>query len=232
MIEDNNGDQNSQSNEQQQEPSWWIDEGKPGVGERPDWLSPKFRTAADLAKSYSELEKRVGTAPEEYDFTRVDWVDPEYEGFKDLQKVAKDKRVPKDVMDKVLDTFDSYFSEGRIDPKAELAKLGDNAQQRIEVLNNWAQSNLSEDAFNVLTSSIKTADGIKALEEIRSRMMDNNTQIPGQGSSDNTQVSLEEVQAELQNNLERYKTDPKYRKELEAKIRLAAGNSPFTEKHA
>ena len=58
-------------------PSWFIDEGRAGVGERPSWLSDKFKTAADMAKSYSELEKKFGTAPEEYDFSKARFIDPD-----------------------------------------------------------------------------------------------------------------------------------------------------------
>jgi len=39
--------------------------------ERPQWLPEKFKTPEDFAKSYSELEKKIGTqpkAPEEYDY--------------------------------------------------------------------------------------------------------------------------------------------------------------------
>jgi len=38
--------------------------------ERPEWLPQKFKTGEDLAKSYGELEKKIGAytgAPEAYD---------------------------------------------------------------------------------------------------------------------------------------------------------------------
>ena len=43
----------------------------PADAERPQWLPEKFKTPEDFAKSYSELEKKIGSvekAPDEYDY--------------------------------------------------------------------------------------------------------------------------------------------------------------------
>ena len=38
--------------------------------QRPEWLPEKFKTAEDLAKSYTELEKKItNRVPEQYDFS-------------------------------------------------------------------------------------------------------------------------------------------------------------------
>jgi len=39
-----------------------ITQVKTGEGERPAWLDPKFKSPEDLAKAYSELEKKMGSA--------------------------------------------------------------------------------------------------------------------------------------------------------------------------
>ncbi len=106
------------------EPTWWLDEGIPGIGEKPSWLGDKFKTAADLAKSYSELEKRVGTAPDDYDFARSKSLDPDYVPFQEMLELAKQRRVPKDVMDKMIDSVDKYFDEFKTNEDEEFKKLG------------------------------------------------------------------------------------------------------------
>src|ERR1700676_124916 len=85
-------------------PSWLIDEGLPGVGERPSWLNEKFKSVADLAKSYTELEKKVGTVPDEYDLSKSKFIDPAYAPIQDMLQLAKDKRVPKEVIDKMVES--------------------------------------------------------------------------------------------------------------------------------
>ncbi len=213
------------------EPSWFIDEGIPGVGERPSWLSDKFKTAADLGKSYSELEKKISVMPEEYDISNSKFLDGDYGPIQDMLQLAKDKRVPKDVIDKMIESVDKYFDEFSIDYDEEAKKLGDNAKEKLTVLDNWAKANLSGESYEALTRSLTTADGIKALDELRGKMMSSTTMVPGGNESAATNVaSVDELQAELSNNLAKYKSDPDYRKNLQGRLELASKNSNYIDK--
>jgi DNA repair ATPase RecN len=213
-------------------PKWFIDEGVPGVGERPSWLSDKFKTAADLGRSYGELEKKFGTAPEEYDFSKSRYLDPDYAPFQDLKQLAKDRRVPAEVMDKMLESVDKYMDEFSTDPKDEIKKLGDNARERLTTLDNWAKANLSKDSYEVLTSNLRTAESIKALEELRGKMMSTNTHVPnGNDSATHTSETVEDIKMELSNNLAKYKADPKYQKDISSRLEIAAKGAPgFVDK--
>jgi hypothetical protein len=207
-------------------PNWFIDEGIPGVGERPSWLPDKFKTVADMAKSNAELEKRLGTVPENYDFAKSRFLDPDYVPFQELQAIAKEKRVPQEFIDKMLESVDKYVDEFRTDTEEELKKLGDNARERVITLDNWAKANLSKEAYEGLTNSLNNADAIKALEELRGKMMSNTPQVPNNQGNVPSSTSLEDLKMELQNNLQKYKTDPKYRDDLSKRIELAAKNTP------
>ena len=213
-------------------PSWYWDDNTPGVGDRPDYLPEKFKSVADAAKSYSELEKRFGNAPNEYDLSKGEsWIEPDYEPFKEMLGLAKDRRVPQDVVDSMLDSVGKYLDEFKIAPSEELAKLGDNAEERLKVLDTWAQSNFSKETYEALTSHLNTANAIKAIEEIRTRMNANTTVIPGNNADlASTAPTLQEVQAELNNNLDRYKKEPAYRREITAKIEAASKNSGYVDK--
>lgn len=213
------------------EPSWWIADGVPGTGDRPEWLESKFKNVAHLAESYKELEKRVGYVPEDYDLNKSKYLDPDYAPFQELKELAKEKRVPKEVMDKMLESIDKYMDEFSVDANEEVQKLGDNAKERLTKLNNWAKANLSQESFDALTGSIRTAEGLKALEELRGRMMENNTTVPnGNEGSESNGITLQQVRDELTTNLEKYKTDPKYRAELQQRMELASKGSDYVEK--
>jgi hypothetical protein len=218
-----------QNNDQ---PKWFIDEGIPGIGERPSWLNEKFKTVADLGKSYSELEKKVGTPPEEYDFSKSKYIDPSLEEFNELRKVAKDKRVPQEVMDKMLQSFDSYLDKNTINPDEEMKKLGENAKERLSTLENWAKANLSKDSYDALTNNLRDANSIKALEELRTKMMSNTPHVPnGNDGATHNSASLEDIKLELANNLEKYKTDTNYQKDIRRRLEIASKNAPgFVDK--
>lgn len=213
------------SNENEQ-PTWFIDEDIPGIGARPSWLPEKYKTIADMAKSNSELEKKLGTAPEKYDMSKSKFLDPDYEPFQELQSFAKDKRVPQEVMDKFIESIDKYVDEFRTDPSEEIKSLGDNAKERIEILDNWAKANLSKESYEALTSSITNASSIKALEELRGKFMSNTPQVPGNNGNITSSASLEDVKMELSNNLQKYKTDDSYRKDIQRRLEIAAKNHP------
>ncbi len=206
-------------------PSWYWDENTPGSGERPQFLPEKYKSVADVAKAYKELESRLGTAPKEYDFSKGEaWIEPDYEPFQEMAEFAKSKHVPQEVMDKFLDTVGTYLDEFRTDINEEKAKLGEKASERLQLLNNWAKSNLSEKSFNALTMGMRTADQIEALEELRGKMLNNNTLVPGGNvSSGNGGLTIEEYRSELNANYAKFKTDPAYRKEMERKLESIVG---------
>jgi len=206
-------------------PSWYWDENTPGTGERPSFLPEKYKTVADVAKAQRELESRLGTAPNEYDFSQgASWVEPDYEPFIEMAEFAKSKHVPQEVMDKFLGTVGLYLDEFKTDINEEKAKLGENASERLQILNNWAKSNLSEKAFQSLSAGMRTADAIEALEEIRNKMLSTNTIIPnGNAAVTQAGMTLEEYRSELNTNFSKYKTDPYYRKEMERKLETIMG---------
>lgn len=202
------------------EPSWWLDDNTPGVGERPDWLPSQFKKASDVAKSYQELQKRFGEAPAEYNLEAgKGWLDTDYEPFQEMIQFAKSKRVSQEVLDTMLSSVGKYLDEFSIDYDEERKQLGEDADKRLDVLNNWAKSNLSEKSYEAITNNLRTADAVLALEELRSKMLDTNTMIPGNEQSQGDGVhSLEDLQLELTQNIEKYKSDARYRREITAKI--------------
>lgn len=210
---------------QSEGPSWFWDENTPGSGERPSYLPDKYKSVSDVAKAYKELESRLGHAPKEYDFSKGEaWIESEYEPFKEMAEFAKSKHVPQEVMDKFLDSVGLYLDEFRTDINEEKTKLGDNASERLQILNNWAKSNLSEKSFNALTTGMRTAEQIEALEEIRNKMLNNSTMVPGNNTGvASGGMTLEEYRSELNSNYAKYKTDPAYRKEMERKLESIVG---------
>lgn len=213
-------------NDNADSPTWFIDEGLPGIGARPSWLPDKFKSVADLAKSNAELERRLGTAPDKYDLTKSKFLDPDYVPFQDLQNFAKEKRVSQEVMDKFIESVDKYVDEFRTDYSAELNALGENAKDRVELVDNWAKANLSKESYEALSSSINSAGSIIALEELRGKFMSNNPQIPNHNGSIAAPVSLDDLKTELSTNLQKYKTDETYRKDIQKRLEIASKNEP------
>lgn len=224
-IPEGNTEGDNQGSTGNDTPGWYWDSNTPGQGDRPDFLPDKYKSVADVAKAYKELEQRLGQAPKEYDFSKgSSWIEPDYEPFQHMADFAKQHHVPQTVMDKMLETVGLYLDEFTTDINEEKAKLGDRATERLQKLNNWAKSNLSEKAFATLSASMRTAEQIEALEEVRSKMLENSTLVPGgNAAATGGGPTLEEYRSELNANFAKYKTDPHYRKEMERKLESIVG---------
>ena len=204
------------------EPSWWIDKETPGSGDRPEWLPEKFKAVEDVAKSFRELEKRLGSAPDKYDWSKGEsWIDPEYEPFQQMAEFAKSKHVPQEVMDNMLETVGTYFNEFNTDYEAERQALGENADERLNTVDNWAKSNFSEETYEALVANMRTAKDVQAIEEIRKKMVSETTAIPSGKETAEPKLTVKDIQAEMVQNYDRYKTDARYREEIKTKISKA-----------
>ena len=204
------------------EPTWRWDKETAGSGERPGWLPEKFKTAEDVAISFKELEKRLGSAPEKYDWTKGEsWIDPEYEPFQKMAEFAKSKHVPQEVMDNMLETVGAYFDEFNTDYAAEREALGENADDRLNTVDNWAKANFSEETYDALVGNMRTAKDVQAIEEVRNKMVAETTAIPTGNETSEPKITVKDIQAEMVQNYDKYKTDARYREEIKNKISKA-----------
>ena len=218
------------------EPSWHIDENTPGVGDRPEWLPEKFKSAQALAKSYGELERKIGSspsAPEAYDFGELkDKFDGSNEHIVELQDFYKENKISQDVFSKTMESISKYSDSFNVDISAEKAKLGTDADKRLETLDNWAKANFSENSFKALTASLGTAEAVLAMEEVRNKMLGSTQTPPASTDSSGTEpeYTREDLEQEMMDNREKYQTDASYRKEMRVKMGRIAGGAGFVDK--
>jgi len=161
---------------------WFLTEDVKGEGDAPDWLSDRYKTVADQAKAYKELEKKMGSfsgAPDEYEIESTealeasgfDLEDPEIQGFIDM---AKDSNMSNDMLNKMLNmhaekltAFNNVSDDDIAEYKqAELQKLGDQAPQITEYVKNFAGNNLSPEEAEILADNVDSADMLLVMKKI------------------------------------------------------------------
>jgi hypothetical protein len=145
---------------------WFYADGVKGTGPRPDWYKgDKYKTLAEQARAYPEVEKKVGelTAkvkslepkppPEKYELPDLSQLGGDMEWKKDDPLLAKAFEVAKkhsisqevfnalavDVMMPIIRNYEM------IDIAAEKAALGDRADERMDGITAWAKANLPEE---------------------------------------------------------------------------------------
>lgn len=203
---------------------WFYDDGKPGEGNRPDWLLSKFKTAAEQARSFAEAEKRLGAfkgAPETYDLTVPEMPDvkfhPEDPFIKEFLDDAKKNNVSQDYVTNLLHTYVKMQKASVPNPDKEMEKLGPNAKRDLQVLAQWGNNHLSKEEFAVFKNMITTAEAVRLFEKFRTLSSNPDTQPPGS-------KSYRESEAEVRKLVHdpRFETDEDFRNDVHEKLKQFA----------
>jgi len=220
--------ENTENTAAAQEPSWYWDESTPGQGERPEWLKEKYSKVTDQAKAYIEAEKYIGQskAPEAYDLKEFeDYIDLEAEQVANLTAVAKQHKLSQEALNDILNPLKAYHKSLIPDINKEIEKLGPHAKTRIETVNTWATNNLSEKALEAIGNLPETAEVVELLDEIR-QLYAQSSRVPtgNEGTTEHKVLNAEDIQEEIKQNYQRYRTDAKYRRDLQEKLYIALGD--------
>ncbi len=211
-------------------PAWYLDEGIPGAGDRPEWLEPKYNKVSDQAKAYKEAERKLGAqiapAPEDYILDDYkDLFEIESPHILDLKNKAKELRLSQDAFKSLVDPFANYHKSLMPDKDKEIAKLGPYADMKINTVNTWASNHLSDKSLETLGVISHTADVFNLMDEIRQLHSQTVSKVPTtvQPSGPVSLLSPETVQQEIVDNYSRYQTDAGYRAQLTQKMKMACG---------
>jgi len=156
---------------------------------RPEWLPEKFNTPEDLVNSYSSLESKLGKGETELRESIMNEI--ESEAFANRPEKAGDYTLPEGMdelaTDPNIEWWSNFawengfsqdeFNEGlsRMMPEqpnldAEIEKLGDNANARIEAVALWSQKNVPEEFGPEIMRMGETAEGVQLLEHFMSAL--------------------------------------------------------------
>tara|TARA_B100001146_G_C16165169_1_gene427514 strand:+ start:397 stop:1185 length:789 start_codon:yes stop_codon:yes gene_type:complete len=139
-----------------------------------------------------------GVIPEGMQFN-LDKQNPQYVEF---GKTAHDLGLNQNQFNSVMDLYVRNEMAFMPDKKAEMQKLGDNGQARIERIDLWSKANLTDDAYNAVVKNATTGEFILAMEELIQKT--GTAELEGQGDMQK-QGPLE------RGELEQMMKDPKYR---------------------
>ena len=216
--------------------------------ERPENVPEKFwdnETKSvkhdSVLESYNNLESRFGAftgAPEAYEFSLSEELaekginlDLENPLITQFQEMAKESNMSQDMANQLVNMFvEGQYAdvlgaqeaeESRV--AEEMSKLGDNAQQRLNNIENWARANLNKEQAEGLAEMATTAASVQAIEALIAKSR--NAPMNNEEMNNVSQISQQELQA-LQfakddNGNRRMATDPEYRKMVQEKMAQA-----------
>jgi hypothetical protein len=195
--------------------------------DRPEWLPEKFKSPEDLAKSYTELSQKLGGKEEDIRSALMEEI--QKEAFSERPESAGDYQLPETVdAEEAVDndllkwwsdhSFENGYSQEEFqqgiemysqavmgnqpDLEVEAAKLGDNAEARIESASAFASKFFPEETLPAIERMCESHSGILALEAIQEALKDGNF-------SGNTQPAAQTSERELREMM----NDPRYWKD-------------------
>lgn len=203
--------------------------------ERPEWVLDKYATEgrdmneaiSEQAKAYVELQKQFGGftgAPEEYEFSLPEGVEGEIDTelplFGQFQEWAKKNNASNESANELFGLFVGYQNameeSAATDFNAEKEKLGDQADQRINQVVQWAGANLEPADMATLETMTMNAEQIGLVEKLIGKTRNTQTikthQDVSPVVSGFTEADFREAVAS-----EKFQNDPKYRAEIRKK---------------
>lgn len=150
------------------EGEYFLSEGIKGTGEAPEWYNgSKYKSVADQAKAYTELEKKFGGfkgAPKD-GYTAPEGVESGDALLEELTAFAQDTNMSQDAFGRAWDLLVAQEqSVAQVTQEQELSRLGDNAQQRIKSVEGFMKNNLDAETYEKARDLVTTADSVELIE--------------------------------------------------------------------
>lgn len=192
---------------------------------RPEWLPEKFKDPGELAKAYSELERKVGGKPS--DFSSLDQYSKEFAENGDLSeesiKAITSMGLPEPLVRAYVDG-----QKALLDTNVNMVMQAAGGQDQYQAMVEWAGNTFPEDEIDAFNNIIEggNMNAIKmAVAGLKARFeQSNGTQgrlIQGEvsGPSGGAFRSVAEIVEAMKDP--RYAKDPAYRKDVEQRVALS-----------
>lgn len=148
---------------------WYLSEGVKGEGDAPEWFdSKRFKSVDQQAKSYLELEKKFGAhrgAPKDGYAIPVGF-DGEDELVKQAIERAGKHNINQEAFNDIFELVSASAGVGQeVTVEGEIAKLGENASERIKTVETFLKNNAG-DKFGEFESLLTTAQSVELVEKM------------------------------------------------------------------
>ena len=178
---------------------YFLTDGIKGSGEAPEWyMAEKYKSVADQAKGYSELQKQFGGfkgSPKD-GYTAPEGVESDDGLYKELTTFATKTNMSQDAFG---EAWELLSTQGQVaeeySQEAELSKLGDNAAERIKTVEGFMKNNLSAEVYEEARGLVNNAQAIQLVEMLVKATAP--TKLPMDGGHNPEGLSWESIEVEM-----------------------------------
>ena len=152
------------------EGEYFLSDGIKGVGDQPEWYkADKYKSVAEQAKAYTELEKKFGgfTGAPKDGYSVIEGVESDDALWQELVSFGEKTNMSQSAMNdawELLSAQDQATEE--VSMEVELQKLGDNGVERVKVVEQYMKNNLDGDTYERLRYAVNSAEAVELIEAL------------------------------------------------------------------
>lgn len=181
------------------ENEYFLAEGIKGTGETPEWYkADKYQSVAEQAKAYTELEKKFGGfkgAPKD-GYVAPEGVEQDDALLAELTEFANDTNMSQEAYGRAWELLTAQEQAvEEVSAEQEMAKLGDNATQRLKNVEGFLKNNLDADTYTQVQDLVTTAESVQLIEAIVKATVP--AKLPIEGGEHPQGLTWADVEAEM-----------------------------------
>jgi hypothetical protein len=205
---------------------WSWAEGVNGEGEKPEWLKERYKSVADQAKAYTELEKKMGEfkgAPKDgYTLDSLEGINADDPLISHFRETFKDLNLSQKGFDRIATEFAQLQQQqATVAIEEEIKKMGPNAKQRIKETVSRIDNKFTPEVAQTIKGWLITAGDFDAFDGLLASEPRSTAPTYDQAYQQPDYESVKEVLNEKETNWKRYKEDENYRKSVSKRLHTA-----------
>ena len=215
------------------EGEFFLSEGIKGVGDQPEWYkADKYKSIAEQAKAYTELEKKFGgfTGAPKDGYAVYDGVESDDALWGELVEFGTKQNMSQAAMNEaweLLTAQEQAIEEVSIE--TEMAKLGDNAVERIKVVEQYMKNNLDGDTYEELRYAVNSAESVQLIEALIKSTAP--AKLPIDGYIQPGGITWQDIEAEMFKKDESGQmlrsVDPNHEAKIQRMMKEFGGDKPY-----
>ena len=217
------------------EGEYFLSDGIKGVGDTPEWYkADKYKSVAEQAKAYTELEKKFGgfTGAPKDGYALVEGVESDDALWAELVESGNSTNMSQSALNQaweLLTAQEQAIEEVSIE--AEMEKLGDNAVERIKVVEQYMKNNLDADTYEELRYAVNSAESVQLIEALIKSTAPAKLPIDGHiepGGLEWADIEAEMFRKDENGNLLR-SVDINHERKIQRMMKEFGGDKPYTQ---
>ena len=217
------------------EGEYFLSDGIKGVGDMPEWYkADKYKSVAEQAKAYTELEKKFGgfTGAPKDGYALYDGVESDDALWGELVEFGNSTNMSQSALNQAWELLTAQEQAiEEVSVEAEMGKLGDNAVERIKVVEQYMKNNLDGDTYERLRYAVNSAEAVELVEALVKSTAPAKLPIDGHiepGGLEWADIEAEMFRKDENGNLLR-SVDINHERKIQRMMREFGGDKPYTQ---